>query len=267
MTHERDVITDLVEEGKALDALLAGAREDVWTLPTPAEGWSVRHQIGHLAMVFAMAEKAAADPVGFKAFVAGLNSSFDAAVQEGLAPYLAMDGETLMREWQRQREATTKALRGVPPARLVPWLVRPIPAAVLTAAGMTELFGHGQDIADALGVTRRPTDRIRHIAEFVTLTWEFGYESHSLPEPRKGFRFELEAPSGEKWTLGAVDATERITGPAVDLCMLATRRRHRDDLSLTASGPDADQWLDIAQAYRGPAGTGRRPGQFAAVRG
>jgi hypothetical protein len=34
-----------------------------------------------------------------------------------------------------------------------------------------------------------------------------------------------------------------------------------------ATGADADQWLDIAQAYRGPAGEGRRPGQFADLDG
>jgi hypothetical protein len=42
-----------------------------------------------------------------------------------------------------------------------------------------------------------------------------------------------------------------------------TRRRHRDDLAVTASGAEADHWLDIAQAYRGSPGEGRRPGQFA----
>jgi len=37
-------------------------------------------------------------------------------------------------------------------------------------------------------------------------------------------------------------------------------------LALAATGPLADQWLDLAQAYRGPAGPGRSPGQFAALR-
>jgi hypothetical protein len=37
------------------------------------------------------------------------------------------------------------------------------------------------------------------------------------------------------------------------------------DLAVTATGPDAERWLDIARAERGPAGPGRRPGQFSAV--
>jgi hypothetical protein len=33
-----------------------------------------------------------------------------------------------------------------------------------------------------------------------------------------------------------------------------------------AAGDLAGAWLDIAQAYRGPAGAGRAPGQFAALK-
>ena len=42
-----------------------------------------------------------------------------------------------------------------------------------------------------------------------------------------------------------------------------TQRRHRGDLGLIATGADADAWLDIAQAFAGPPGDGRAPGQFA----
>lgn len=261
MTQHNDVLSDLVEEGNALDSLLVDADESQWARPTPAGGWTIRHQIGHLAMVFAMAEKAAADPAGFKAFTAAI-TNFDEAVQNGLKPYLALDGRRLLDTWRTQRTATERALHAVPLEQLVPWLVRPIPAAVLAKAGMMEMFAHGQDVADTLQQKRQYTDRIRHVAEFTALTWEFGYESHGLPQPGKGFGFDLTAPSGAVWTLGDPDAEQRITGPAADLCLLATRRRHRDDLALTATGPDADQWLDIAQAYRGPSGPGRKPGQF-----
>jgi hypothetical protein len=48
----------------------------------------------------------------------------------------------------------------------------------------------------------------------------------------------------------------------VDFALLVSRRRHRDDLALTAEGEEADRWLGIAQAYRGPRGADRRAGQF-----
>jgi uncharacterized protein (TIGR03084 family) len=61
------------------------------------------------------------------------------------------------------------------------------------------------------------------------------------------------------WAYGPEDAPQRVTGPALDFCLLVTQRAHRADLALTATGPDADRWLDIAQAFAGPPGTGRPP--------
>lgn len=59
---------------------------------------------------------------------------------------------------------------------------------------------------------------------------------------------------------GPEDAGQRVTGPLLDFCLLVTRRAHRDDLAVRAVGADADQWLDIAQAFAGPPGPGRAPG-------
>jgi hypothetical protein len=63
----------------------------------------------------------------------------------------------------------------------------------------------------------------------------------------------------------SADAADFDSLVGADLWLLVTRRRPSDDLALTASGPDADRWLDMAQAYGAPAGPGRRPGQFSAV--
>lgn len=56
---------------------------------------------------------------------------------------------------------------------------------------------------------------------------------------------------------GPEDAAQRVTGPALDFCLLVTQRAHRADLAVRAEGADADRWLDIAQAFAGPAGPGR----------
>jgi uncharacterized protein (TIGR03084 family) len=76
----------------------------------------------------------------------------------------------------------------------------------------------------------------------------------------------LTGPTGGRWDFGPTDATDRISGPAVDFCLLVTRRRHHADLALVSYGDDARRWLGIGQAYRGPAGEGRVPGQFAVAR-
>jgi uncharacterized protein (TIGR03084 family) len=123
-----------------------------------------------------------------------------------------------------------------------------------------ETWAHGQDVADALGVERAATDRLRHVAHIGVRTRDFAYAVHGQAPPGEPLRIELVAPSGELWAWGPQDAAQQVTGPALDFCLLVTQRRHRDDLAVTAVGPDADAWLDIAQAFAGPPGEGRRPG-------
>ncbi|MFI6509017.1 TIGR03084 family metal-binding protein [Streptosporangium sp. NPDC050855] len=259
----KEVIADLTAECDELDALVADLDDSRWDEETPAPGWTIKHQIGHLSFVFRIAGLAASEPETFKAVTSGAGADFNGAVNAALAEYLRLTPTELLDRWRKERGACIEALAAAPPERPVPWLVRPLPPAVLACAGLMETFAHGQDVRDALGVTRTAHERLRHVCGFAALTWEFGYQARGLTPPATAFRYELTGPSGETWAFGPEDAEQRITGPALDFCLLVTRRRHRDDLAVTATGADADQWLDIAQAYRGPAGPGRRPGQFA----
>jgi uncharacterized protein (TIGR03084 family) len=259
-----EVLADLAAEGAEFDRLLAGLTEDQWTAPTPAPEWTVAHQVAHLAATFRIAATAASDPSAFMAMTAGLSPDFNANVTAALSAYLRDPHPKLLERWQTERAAAIAALAAVPAGTVVPWLVRPLPPGVLAGAGLMELFAHGQDVADALGIRLTRTDRLRHVVAFAVLTWDFGYQARGLTPPDVQFRFELTSPSGLRWEYGPADAEQWIHGPAEDFCLLVTRRRHRDDLALTAGGTDADRWLDLAQAYRGPAGEGRRPGQFAA---
>ncbi|MEU4777019.1 TIGR03084 family metal-binding protein [Micromonospora sp. NPDC023633] len=260
---EQDVFAALEAEGDDVDRMLADLDDAGWRTATPAEGWTVAHQVAHLTATFRMAGLAAAAPDKFRAMTSRLSDDFDANVDAAMAPYLAEAPAVLMGRWRTERAAAEKALAAVPSEQLVPWLVRPLPAAVLAAAGMMELFGHGQDIADALGVRRERTDRLRPLVEFAVRTWDFGYQARGLSTPDVALRFEITAPSGAVWQFGPSDSEQVVTGPAADFCLLVTRRRHRDDLSVKAVGAEAERWLNIAQAYRGPAGPGRAPGQFA----
>ncbi|MFD9888696.1 TIGR03084 family metal-binding protein [Amycolatopsis sp. NPDC059027] len=264
MTDLRTVIAALTAEAAEVDRLVADLSPEQWRLDTPAPGWKITHQIGHLAFIFRIAGMAAADPAGFGELTSGVKDgkAFDAAVNGALAEFVNDPPEVLLSRWRTERDTGIKALAAVPADALVPWLVNPLPPFVLACAGMMELFAHGQDIADALDLQPARTDRIVFLAGFIARTWNFGYQARNLPTPDAEFRFELTTPSGKPWATGPEDATQRIAGPVLDLCLLATRRRHRDDLALTATGDVAEQWLDIAQAYRGPAGEGRRPGQF-----
>jgi uncharacterized protein (TIGR03084 family) len=263
MINQPDVYVQLHVAGQDVVKLVSGLDDADWERPTPAPGWTVAHQIAHLAATFRLASLAMSSPEQFQKLAATLGPDFDANVDQAMAPYLGEPRPVLLDRWRDELVTLDTAMADTPPMRVVPWLVRPLPAAVLAAAGMMELFGHGQDIADALGVRREPPPGLAHLVEFIARTWDFGYQVRGLPVPDVQLRFEVTTPSGELLTAGPEDSTERVTGPAVDLCLLASRRRHRDDLSLTATGSEADRWLDLAQAYRGPSGAGRQAGQFA----
>jgi hypothetical protein len=61
---------------------------------------------------------------------------------------------------------------------------------------------------------------------------------------------------------GPDGANDVVRGPALDFCLVVTQRRHPADTGLETAGPVAAEWLSIAQAFAGPPGRGRRPGQF-----
>ncbi|GII76210.1 wyosine base formation [Sphaerisporangium rufum] len=262
MSELDEVLQALTDEGEELDALVAGLDASQWRTPTPAPGWTIFDQIAHLTFIFRLARTAASDAQAFQAMIAGAEHDFNGAVNAALGLYAGDTPEQLLGKWRAERAGVVEALAAVPAGQVVPWLVNPLPPIVLACAGIMEQFAHGQDVMDALGARREFTDRLKHLVVFAVLTRDFGYLSRGLTPPATEFRFELTAPSGELWAYGPADSPQKVTGPAADFCLLVTRRRHRDDLAVVATGDEADHWLDIAQCYRGPAGAGRTPGQF-----
>jgi len=256
------VLADLADEGEDLDELVSGIDAQRWQAGTPSPGWTIAHQIGHLASSDRLTVLAMTDPAAFESRRAGAAGDFDATTDAAAADAAALPAAELLAEWRASRVAVLRRLAGVPPGQKVPWLVVPMSPASLASTRLMELVGHGQDIRDALGVRWDPTDRIVHLARLGYRTRNFSYVSRGLQPPATEFRVELTSPGGGLWTFGPQDAQQRVTGPAADFCLLVTRRRHRADLRLHADGADADRWLDFAQAYAGPPSAGREPGQF-----
>ena len=259
-----DLLEDLAAEGGVLDALVAPLDAAAWRTPTPAPGWTVAHQIAHLAWTDRVAALAARDPDEFHAM-------FARALREGGAGFVDREAERgarmepaeLLAAWRAGQLDLAAVLPEVPPGGKLPWFGPPMGAATMATARLMETWAHGQDIADALGVTREPTARLRNVAHLGVRTRDFAFIQRGLPVPDGEFRIELTAPDGSLWTWGPVDAEERLTGPALDFCLLVAQRRHRDDLAVHAVGGQVDQWLDIAQVFAGPSGPGRSKGQFA----
>ena len=149
MSVPTDVYADLQTEGEILDQLVAGLEAAQWELPSPAPGWTIKHQVAHLSSTARIAGIAASDPELFAKVTVGADKDFDAAVTALLTPYLDASPAELLERWRTERGDANKALSVLPPAQMVPWVARQIPASALAAAGLMELFAHGQDIADA----------------------------------------------------------------------------------------------------------------------
>lgn len=259
------VLADLAAETADLDALVAPLDDAGWRRPTPAPRWTVAHQIAHLAWTDEVALLAAADPEGFRARLAELAGSGDAGsiVDSAAAEGAQRSPAELLAGWRAAHDGLLTALRALPQGSKLPWFGPPMAPASMATARLMETWAHGQDVADALGVTRTPTARLRQVAHLAVRTRDFAYRLHGLTPPAEPFRVELTVPEGvqpaEPWTWGPEDAAQRVTGPALDLCLLAVQRVHRADTALVAEGPDADAWLDLAQAFAGAPGAGRAP--------
>ncbi|MFE8947541.1 TIGR03084 family metal-binding protein [Streptomyces sp. NPDC007856] len=259
MADPTPVIDDLRAESEELDLLVAQLSREQWALPTPAPGWTLAHQIAHLAWTDRSALLAITDADAFQALVEKALAAPDSFVDEGAAEGARLAPVELLSAWREGRTALDRALRTAPPGARFPWYGPPMSAASMATARLMETWAHGLDIADALGVVRPPTDRLRHVARLGVRTRDFAYTVHDLTPPAEEFRVELTTWNGELWAYGPENAPQRVTGPALDFCLLVTQRAHRADLALTAVGPDADRWLDIAQAFAGPPGGGRPP--------
>jgi uncharacterized protein (TIGR03084 family) len=149
-----------------------------------------------------------------------------------------------------------------PTARL-PWYGPDMAAASSVTAQLMETWAHGQDVADALGAVLEPTDRLRHIAHLGVRTAGFSFALRGLPAPTDPVRVELVAPNGAVWAWGPAGAGDRVSGPALDFCLLVTQRRHRGDVTLDVVGATAERWMSVAQAFAGEPGPGRQPREAA----
>jgi uncharacterized protein (TIGR03084 family) len=248
---------DLAAESAVTRALVADLDESRWRTPTPAVGWDIADQIGHLAYFDEVAVRSAVHPDEFRAeFAAAPESANPDTIA---ARHRDRTGAQTLAWFDTARAGLLTTFTTLDPRQRLPWFGPPMSAASSLTARLMETWAHTQDIADALGVTREPTSRLRHVAHIGVGARAYSYAARGHAAPDTPVRVELTAPDGTLWTWGPPDAQNRVTGTALDFCLLVTQRRHRDDLALTVHGPAAHEWMAIAQAFAGPPGPGRRP--------
>ncbi|OZC41639.1 TIGR03084 family protein [Rhodococcus sp. WWJCD1] len=260
------LLDDLRTESTNLIAVLTGLDASEWDIPTPSPGWAVRDQVSHLAYFDDTANDALRDPNRFRIDAAELMKNgmgFPDVIAERYRPITPTD---LLSWFERSRADLLAMFQQSGPRDRAPWYGPDMSAASSATARLMETWAHGQDIYDALGRAHPTSPGLRSIAHLGVSTFGFVHMLNGLDVPEIAVRVELSAPdSDEIWTWGSEDAVDRVTGPAEDFALAVTQRRHLDDTRLTVTGPTAQSWMSIAQAFAGAPGPGRAPSTSATL--
>jgi uncharacterized protein (TIGR03084 family) len=278
--------TDLAGETADLLPLLTRLGEAEWDAPTPAAGWSIRDQVTHLAFFDDATLLSLRDRAAFLAQrdeLLALGDRFSDVIVE---QHRHLPGGFCLEWLASSRASLIEAYKAVDPATRLPWYGPDFSVPASITGRLMETWAHGQDIADATGAVRQPTARLRHVADIGIRAFAFCFQGRGLAVPAQPVRVELAGPRvpgprvpgprvpgprvpgagvpgesapPETWTWGPDDAENRVTGDALDFCLVVTQRRHLADTAIVVHGEAALDWLRIAQAFAGPPGPGRRP--------
>ena len=255
------MIADFRAECVALSDLLVGLPDEDWRRATAFFDWSVADEVMHLHLVDDFGLVALTTPDAFPALVAEVRDGQANGIelsQRMRERYAALAPKDLLAAWTAGWERLVETFGRRPADDRIPWFGPDMSVGAFAAARQMEVWAHGQDVFDLLGVRRANSDRIRAICELGVKTqgWSFrnrGLERPSAPQVR------LEAPSGAVWTWNE-GASEQITGQAEDFALVVTQRRHVDDTGLKVEGVGARAWMEIAQCFAGAPETGPAAG-------
>lgn len=264
MTTLSELLHDLEDEFADAHRLVDRLEPDdpAWDLATPAPGWAVRDQVSHLAFFDDAGRQVMVEPLVFSAEAERAMAQPGDPMQVHLDRGRAMSGGELLDWWDRAHAGMVHQLSVTDPSSRIPWYGPPMGVMSFVSARLMETWAHGQDIADAMGSQRVPTDRLRHVAHLGVRARPFSYLVRGLEVPAGPIDVTLVAPSGEEWhwEIGPTQLggeSDTVSGPALDFCLVVTQRCNVADTGLSISGDRAREWMSIAQAFAGPPGPGR----------
>lgn len=164
MAGAEPMVADLRAESDELDALVADLPAERWAEQTPSPGWTIAHQIAHLLWTDRVALTAVTDESAFAALLEEAAKDPNGFVDAGAEELAALPPAELLADWRSTRNRLHDELLTVADGRKLPWFGPPMSAASMATARLMETWAHGLDVADALGVERPATSRLRSIA-------------------------------------------------------------------------------------------------------
>lgn len=262
----KQICTDLTDEYEALDAIVSRLDEGGWGTKTSFFEWTVKKEIAHIAFFDGTAKLSATAPEAFREHVKALFNGQPEAMAQ-MTVLENMNYPDLIQWWRGERTVLVNALARMGPKDRLPWYGPSMSAVSFATARLMETWAHGQDVVDAIGVSRLATDRLRHIAHLGNITFGWSFSNRQMEVPQTPVRVELIAPSGELWTWGQEDAGDSIRGSALGFCLVVVQRRHYADTDLVVTGETAQKWMTVAQCFAGPPAMGPESGKFPKMAG
>ncbi len=248
-----DVVDGLEHQHGTLTALLDPLQDDGWGSPTRCEGWDVADVVLHLAQSNELAVGSATGrfPTVLHRLTAGTGPA--GTVDDGVALMVAREGGAPAAEvfgrWRDGAAELRRVLLAADPHERVTWVAGDLSVMTLATTRLAETWIHTGDVAAALGTAVAPTGHLRHVARLAWRTLPYAFARAGRPPPGP-VAFNLVGPSGERWDLEPEEpATTTITGPGVDLCLVAARRVAPAETALAGNGPDATAVLDLVRTY------------------
>jgi uncharacterized protein (TIGR03084 family) len=254
---------DFRAEADELRALLVTLQASDWGRPTLFKQWTVNDIVQHLhdGDLMAAASVAGADP--FAAYRAERQAMMDSGltrVQATRQRLGDLTGRRLLDRWFATMAELCDKLAAMAPDARLKWTGPDMGVRMFTTARQMEAWAHGQAIYDLMGATRKPTDRLRNIAEIGVRTYGWTFVNRQLPVPGPAPYVRLTGPSGAVWEWNDRTLDNAVEGEALAFCQVVTQTRNVADTALTVTGEPARNWMNIAQCFAGPPETPPAPG-------
>lgn len=249
----QEIAAALAAQDDELAGLLTGRSDDDWMRPTPCEGWTVADVVLHVAQTNELAIASIEGTIPeFAMNLAGGDAApgnVDDAAAVAVERERGATTDELFERWKIAADRFLELARATDPHTRVTWVTGELSVHTLVATRLSETWIHTTDVADALGVTLAPSDRLRHVARLAWRTLPYAF-ARSGRELTGAVAFELRSPSGAAWDFAPDEqAVTTVRGDGAELCLVAARRLAPAQTSLRAEGPDADTVLDLVRTY------------------
>lgn len=245
---------DFKDECDSIAALLDGFDDTVFAKETLFKSWTVHDIIAHLHLWNIAADQTLNQPDKFGEFITmAMTGLLEGGSHQALQDkyFGDMSSQEIYKAWKDYYPDMAGRFHAANPETRVKWAGPDMSVKSCIIARQMEHWAHAQAIFDVLGKTRENGDRVKNVAHIgvTTYSWSFKVNRREPLRPKPYVR--LTAPSGAIWEWNEPQEDNKVEGLAEEFAQVVTQCRNIADTDLVVSGENANEWMQIAQAFAG----------------